>query len=57
MEEVALLCEIQPDNFLVPCLLPQHPLELSTAQNRRSFVLDFKESCGELWRQKPGVNC
>lgn len=43
MEEVALVCEIEKDTFLVPCLLPEANEKLVTSARHR-FVLDFTKS-------------
>jgi len=43
MEEVALVCEIEKDTFLVPCLLPESNEKLATSARHR-FVLDFTSS-------------
>eukprot|EP00435_Cladocopium_sp_Y103_P045865 s30_g13.t1 len=42
MEEVALVCEVDPGNFLVPCLLP--PAAAVETAAPQSFVLDFGAS-------------
>lgn len=43
MEEVALLCEVEPDTFLVPCLLPDEsgPIKASA---HCTFFLNFQPS-------------
>ncbi|CAJ1409359.1 unnamed protein product [Effrenium voratum] len=42
MEEVALVCEVEPDTFLVPCLLPPSPGPGSTKPAaQHTFWLDF----------------
>lgn len=42
MEEVALVCEVDPGTFLVPCLLP--PAAAVETAAPQSFVLDFGAS-------------
>lgn len=42
MEEVALICEVDPGSFLVPCLLP--PAAAVEPAAPQSFVLDFGAS-------------
>ena len=44
MEEVALVCEIEKDTFLVPCLLPEGQSNEKLTSPRHRFVLDFTSS-------------
>ena len=44
MEEVALICEVEPSTFLVPCLLPESSAAVSARKTHQTFFLDFKKS-------------